>query len=227
MRILFVEDEQLLSDAVVHILRKEGYQVDVRDDGIEGISMAETNIYDLIILDRMLPGLDGLSICKEIRKGKQHTPILFLTAMDSISDRVAGLDSGADDYLVKPFASAELLARVRALLRRPEQVQNESAFQIGSLVLDSTHSSVKIKDKDAIMLTAQETHLLELLIVNKGNTLSKMQILDKVWGFDKDATEGNVELYICYLRKKINFSSAGVILQTVRGMGYCLKEISK
>jgi DNA-binding response OmpR family regulator len=223
MRILIVEDERPLAEAVLHILRKAGFSADAAYDGEEGEALAESGIYDLIVLDRMLPCKDGVSICKSLRARGVQTPILFLTARDAVCDRVEGLDAGGDDYLVKPFASAELLARIHALLRRPEAVRPAEECRLGRLVLRTGECAAEI-DGETVTLTAQEAQLLEMLMRNRGQTLSKSQILDKVWGFDKSGTDGNVELYIHYLRRKIDFTRAGTVLQTVRGAGYCLKE---
>jgi DNA-binding response OmpR family regulator len=186
--------------------------------------MAGTGIYDVIILDRMLPGLDGIEILKQIRTNKMTTTVIFLTAKDAVSSRIEDLDAGADDYLIKPFSKNELLARVRALSRRSEHLQVNNKFSIASLHLDTMLNEVSI-DGEIIRLTVTEVQLLELLMRNLGQTLTKELILDRIWGFNKEVEIKNVELYIFYLRKKVNFEKSGLTIHTVRGIGYSLKEI--
>jgi len=186
--------------------------------------MAETGIYDVIILDRNLPSIEGVEILKHLRTKRITTPVIFLTAKDTISNRVEGLDAGADDYLVKPFSKDELLARVRALSRRSENLQTSDMLCVGSLCLDIRSCEVST-DGEYVKLTVTEAQLLELLMRNQGQVLTKEQILDRIWGFDKDVEIKNVELYIFYLRKKIPFEKSGVSINTVRGIGYCLKEM--
>ncbi|RKD30295.1 response regulator transcription factor [Lacrimispora algidixylanolytica] len=224
MRILLVEDEARLADALEHILKKQGYLVDVSYDGTEGLDMAGTGIYDVIILDRMLPGLDGIEILKHIRTNKMTTPVIFLTAKDAVSSRIEGLDAGADDYLIKPFSKDELLARVRVLSRRSKHLQVNNKFSVASLHLDTMLCEVSI-DGEITRLTTTEVQLLELLMRNLGQTLTKEQILDRIWGFNKEVEIKNVELYIFYLRKKVNFEKSGVTIHTIRGVGYSLKEM--
>lgn len=223
MRLLLIEDQKRLSDALVYIFKKNHYGIDAAYDGLKGQEMAETEIYDLIILDRMLPKKEGLDILKDLRNKGIKTPVLILTAKDAIEDRVYGLDAGADDYLVKPFATEELLARVRALSRRQNEQLHGEKLEVGALVLDpklceAEYGTQKVK------LTVKECQLLELFMRNRGQVITKEQILDRVWGFDKDIELNNVEIYIHYLRKKINTEQCGIKLETVRGIGYCLKE---
>lgn len=223
MRLLLVEDEHKLSDALVSILEDINYSVDVAYDGETGQDMAETEIYDIIILDRMLPRKEGVQILKELRFRGIKTPVLLLTAKDSVEDKVTGLDAGADDYLVKPFNIKELLARVRALSRRsPEQNQTEK-IQIGSLVLDTLRCEA-INNKETIKLTLKESQLLELLMRKKEQVITKEQILDRVWGIDSVIDVSNIETYIHFLRKKLNFKACGIQIETIRSIGYCLKE---
>ena len=223
MRLLLIEDEQRLSEALAYILEKNNYGVDVAYDGVTGQDMVETGIYDLIILDRMLPGRDGIAVLKELRAQGIKTPVLLLTARDAIEDRVEGLDAGADDYLVKPFATEELLARVRALCRRHnEQLHNEK-LQVASLILDPLRCEV-ICGKETIRLTLKESQLLELFIRNKGQVITKDQIFNRVWGLDTEVEINNVEIYIHYLRKKLNTVMCQINIETIRGIGYCLKE---
>jgi len=224
LRILLVEDETRLADALEQILKRQGYLVDVTGDGAAGQVMAETDIYDVIILDRMLPNIEGVDILKYLRAKHIKTPVIFLTAKDAVSSRVEGLDAGADDYLVKPFSKDELLARVRALSRRSENLQASDMVCVASLRLNMRSCEVSIGAKKT-KLTVKESQLLELLMRNQGQVLTKEQILDRIWGFEKEVEMKNVELYIFYLRKKIALEKGGVEIQTVRGIGYCLKEI--
>lgn len=221
MRILIVEDEVGLADALQYILEKNGYQVDVAYHGLDGEAYALHNIYDGIVLDRMLPGKEGLEILKEIRRSNINTPTMFLTAKDAINDRVEGLDAGADDYLIKPFSNKEFVARVRALVRRSENLIQNEQIQLMDTTLDLHNCTYVIKGK-SINLTKTETQLLELLMRNKNQVIPKEQILDKIWGFNNDVEIANVELYIFYLRKKIDFSLANLELKTIRGIGYSL-----
>ncbi|MDP4180434.1 MAG: response regulator transcription factor [Bacillota bacterium] len=223
MRLLLVEDEQRLSEALAYILRKNNYLIDIANDGITGQEMAESNIYDVIILDRMLPGKEGLKVLKDLRKQNITTPVLVLTAMDEIKDRVEGLDSGADDYLIKPFSTDELLARIRALGRRKsEQLQNGN-IKASSFELDPLNCEVLV-DGQTIKLTLKESQLLELLMRNKGKVITRDQILSRVWGFDSEVDMNNIEIYIYYLRRKLNFKDTGIRIETIRGIGYCFKE---
>jgi DNA-binding response OmpR family regulator len=224
LRILLVEDEIRLAEALEQILKKQGYIVDVTHDGTTGRDLAETGIYNVIILDRALPGFEGVEILKYLRSQRIVTPVIFLTAKDTISNRVEGLDAGADDYLVKPFSKDELLARVRALSRRSDNLQTSDTLCVGLLCLDMRSCEVSI-DGESIKLTTTEAQLLDLLMRNVGQVLTKEQILDRIWGFDKDVEIKNVELYIFYLRKKIPLEKSGVTINTVRGIGYSLKEI--
>lgn len=211
---------------VPNVLKKAGYIVDTAEDGIDGQDMAQTNIYDVIILDRMLPGKEGVDILRHLRKEKINTPVIFLTAKDSVLNRIEGLDAGADDYLVKPFSKDELLARVRALARRSENIIVNQELTAGNLTLNVEQCQVTVPPHKQ-KLSKKETQLLELLLRNRGQSLSKEQILDRVWGFEKDVEIKNVDLYIFYLRKKIDFEKAGLSLTTVRGIGYSLQELVK
>lgn len=222
MRILLVEDEKRLVTALVHILKKNNYGVDVAYDGQTGQDMAETAIYDLVVLDRMLPKKDGVAVLKDLRSQGIKTPVLLLTAMDAIDDRVTGLDAGADDYLVKPFDTKELLARIRALGRRQDLPIQGDLLQISSLILDPLKCEASCGNHST-KLTVKECQLLDLFIRNKGQVLSKEQIFDRVWGFDTEVEVNNVETYVHYLRKKLTAIESPVILETIRGVGYCLK----
>ncbi len=223
MRILIIEDEHKIANAIKKGLQQESYAVDVVYDADNGLASARADEYDLIILDRMLPGdMDGAGICKALRSEGNHTPVLMLTAKGAIRDRVAGLDAGADDYLVKPFAFEELLARVRALLRRPQDSLG-TTLQVGDLTLDNISYEVK-RGGSTIDLSQREFALLEYLMRNKGRTLSKEMIIQHVWSYDADVLFNTVEVYIGYLRNKIDrpFGNAPQLLKTIRGFGYKL-----
>lgn len=225
MRILLVEDEERLSEALAYILKKNRYAVDTALDGITGQDLAETGIYDIIILDRMLPGREGVSILRNIRSQGLKTPVLMLTAKDTIADRVEGLDAGADDYLIKPFSTDELLARIRALGRRQTELIDSESLQAASLVLHPMRGEVECDGK-VVKLTLKESQLLELFLRNKGQVITREQILDRVWGLDSEVEMNNVEIYIYYLRKKLEPLPVNIRIDTVRGIGYCLREIN-
>lgn len=224
MRLLVVEDKEKLALALQKGLKQENYAVDVCFDGMEGLNMATTIKYDLLILDRMLPGLSGIDIVKKIRDAKIQTPIIFLTAKDTIADRIEGLDVGADDYLVKPFSFDELLARVRALLRRPQDVKS-SILKYKDLTLDNKAFEV-IREKKVIDLTNKEFALLEYLMRNPEKPHSKEQIIEHVWSFDSEILPNNVEVFIGYLRNKIDkpFPDKPALIHTKRGFGYMLGQ---
>lgn len=219
MRILVIEDEHKIAQALKKALQQENYAVDVSYDGDDGYAMATTEPYDLAIIDRMIPGeYDGIGIIKAMRKEKIHTPVLILTAKGTIADRTTGLDSGADDYLVKPFALDELLARVRALLRRPVEVQ-QTVLTAGDLSLNTVTCEVKRANKE-IHLTGKEFALLEFLLRNKSRPSNKDTIISHVWDYNADVLPNTVEVYIKYLRQKIDDPFKKPLLQTIRGFGY-------
>lgn len=223
MRILLIEDEHKIAQALKRGLEQESFAVDVLFNGLQGMARALRGKYDLLILDRMLPDIsDGLEICREVRKKGLHQPILILTAKDKTGDRVEGLDSGADDYLVKPFSFEELLARVHALLRRPNQTIG-SALTVNDLELNPQTFEVK-RAGATILLSNKEFSLLEYLMRNVGRIISKDQIIQHVWNFDADILPNTVEAFIASLRQKIDkpFQS-GKLIHTVRGFGYQLK----
>lgn len=220
MRILVVEDEHKIAGAIKRGMEQERYAVDIAYDSDEGLSMALTDDYDVLILDRMLPGLiDGVEIAKEVRANNIHTPILFLTAKDSVGDRVSGLNAGADDYLVKPFAFEELIARVRALLRRPPETL-PSVLRLDDLEMNLVTGLVKRGGKN-IQLSAKEFALLEYLLRNQNMVLSKHQIISHVWDYDADILPNTVEVFVGYLRNKLERPFRGPhLIHTVRGFGY-------
>lgn len=225
MRILLIEDEIHLSEALVYTLKKNNYIIDAAFDGIEGQRMAETGVYNVIILDRMLPGKEGLQILRDLRKQKITSPVLILTAKDSIKDRVEGLDSGADDYLIKPFSKDELLARIRALGRRyTDEISNEE-LKVGFLSFHPLKGEIKV-NKEVIKLSSKESQILEIMLKNKDIVITKEQLLDRIWGFQSDVELNNIEVYISYLRKKLTQANCGIVIETIRGSGYCLKEVS-
>lgn len=220
MRILVVEDDHKIANAIKKGLEQESYAVDVSFDGKDGLGNALTFEYDLVILDRMLPEVDGINICKAMRKEKINTPVLILTAKDKIQDRVDGLDAGADDYLVKPFAFIELLARIRALFRRPKN-SLENELKIGGLKLNTATFDV-MRDNVKINLSSKEFALLEYMMRNPGRILTKDNIIAHVWDYDADILPNTVEVYIGYLRAKIDkpFSGKNPMIKTARGFGY-------
>jgi DNA-binding response OmpR family regulator len=223
MRILIVEDEQKIAAGIRRALKQEKYAVDIEYGGEEGASAAAANPYDLIILDIMLPGkMNGVDVCREIRSEGLKIPILMLTAKDTVTDKVAGLDAGADDYLAKPFALEELLARVRALLRRPQDLHDE-VFEVGNLALDTASLSVTREEKP-ISLTQKEYALFEYLLRNQGRIITKDQIIDHVWDYDANVLPNTVEVYVNYLRKKLGDRPDGrSVITTARGFGYTIE----
>jgi DNA-binding response OmpR family regulator len=222
MRILLVEDERKIANALKRGLQQESFAVDVCMNGEEGLAMALDEPYDLMVLDRMLPGVDGLTICERVREAGINTPILMLTAKDTIHDRVTGLNHGADDYLVKPFAFEELLARIRSLLRRPAQVIT-TELTCEDLSLNTQTFSVTRAGKP-ISLTSKEFALLEYMMRNQNQILTKDTIISHVWDYDADILPNTVEVYISYLRAKIDRAFAGSppLVHTQRGFGYKL-----
>ena len=219
MRILIIEDEHKIAQALKKALQQENYAVDIAYDGDDGYAMATTEPYDLNIIDWMIPGkYDGLAIVKAMRKAKIHTPVILLTAKGTIADRTTGLDSGADDYLVKPFALEELLARVRALLRRPVEVQ-QTILTVGDLTLNTVTFEVK-RGNSEINLTGKEFALLEYLLRNQGKPSNKDTIIAHVWDYNADVLPNTVEVYMKYLRQKVDDPFKTHLLHTIRGFGY-------
>lgn len=223
MNALVVEDERNLADAICQILADEGTRADVTYDGPTGLSMAKTGNYDAIVLDVMLPGLDGLELVRELRKSGISTPVLMLTARTSTEDKVAGLDAGADDYMIKPFESAELLARLRALTRRTGEVIIEE-MTFGDLILDLTTHDLKC-DSHSVHLSGKEFEVMKLLMVSTARVVSKRDLLENVWGGAPDASENSVEAYISFLRKKMKHLQSSVQITTLRMLGYRLEVI--
>ena len=223
MRLLFAEDEKSLSRAITAILKNNHYEVDAVYDGEEALAYLECGTYDGAILDIMMPKKDGLTVLKEIRRQGINTPVLMLTAKAEIDDRVLGLDSGANDYLTKPFAAPELLARIRAMTRT-QMTQNTSSLSFGNLSLNQT--SFELSSPSAsYQLTNQEFQLLELLMANPGQVLSSDRLLEKIWGYESDADPSVIWVYISYLRKKLTALNASVRIRAIRNAGYRLEEI--
>jgi two-component system response regulator MprA len=224
MRVLVVDDERAVRESLDRALRLSGYDVSLAPDGLVAIRSVADQEPDAIILDVMMPGPDGLAVTRRLRNDGHGVPILMLTARDAIGDRVAGLDAGADDYLVKPFALEELLARLRALLRRTVNGSEASAaLSFADLSMDSTTMEVRRGDRP-IPLTRTEWLLLELFLRNPGHVLSRDLIHDRVWGFDAGASSNSLEVYIGYLRRKLEAAGEPRLLHTVRGFGYVLRS---
>jgi DNA-binding response OmpR family regulator len=220
--ILLVEDEVKLAKFIELELSSEGYQVSVAHDGMTGLTLARELSPELLVLDWMLPGLSGLEICRRLRSTGNKAPVILLTARDEVSDRVAGLDAGADDYVVKPFSIEELLARIRAHLRRTQETEAD-ILQFEDLSLNRLTHEV-YRDKRAIELTAKEFDLLEYLLSNPRQVFTKDQILENVWGYDFMGDSNIIEVYIRYLRLKLEEKGENRLIQTVRGVGYALRE---
>ncbi len=224
MRILVVEDEHRLAAVLKQGLTEQGYAVDLAHDGEEGLGLAELEPYDLLVLDVMLPGLDGLAVCRQLRARGRHMPVLLLTARDAVDDRVTGLDSGADDYLTKPFAFRELLARARALLRRDGR-SRESVLRAGNLTLDPATREVRRAGR-TIELTSKEYAVLEYLLHHPNRVLTRTQIAEHVWDYDFVAMSNVIDVYIRSLRRKLDDDHEPRLLHTVRGAGYQLRPPS-
>ncbi|MDR6226687.1 response regulator transcription factor [Desmospora profundinema] len=222
MRILLIEDDRLLLESLQRILATE-FEVETAASGDEGLYLAEQNIYDVIVLDIMLPGMSGLDILTNLRKQGIEVPVLLLTARDSVEDKVTGLERGADDYLVKPFAMPELLARVRALLRRNGSLKQAGVLQYRSIQLRLKEQEGYV-DGLPLQLTVKEFTMLEYLVQNAEQILTREQLYDRVWGFDAVTSLSIVELYVHYLRKKLSKHGLNEIIHTIRGVGYMLKE---
>ena len=222
MRILVIEDEKKVAEFISNGLNEEGYAVDIAHDGDQGYFLATTNEYDAILLDIMLPKMDGITLCTSLRGEENHTPILMLTAKDAIKDKVRGLDAGADDYLTKPFAFEELLARIRSLLRK-KYLQQKTRFQVDDLVLDTiTHTATRAGSE--ITLSVKEYALLEYLMRNAGSVVTRTMIAEHVWDINFDTFTNVIDVYISYLRNKIDREHKTKLIHTVRGRGYVLKN---
>ncbi|MCI8505660.1 MAG: response regulator transcription factor [Lachnospiraceae bacterium] len=223
MRLLLVEDEKRMAQALAELLRQENYQVDTCGDGLLALEAAEGTLYDIIILDVMLPGMNGFEIAKNLRNQEIRTPILMLTAKSELDDTVMGLDSGADDYLTKPFMTKELLARLRALTRRSIH-SSDGSLSFGDISLDvKTASLVCHATTQNIRLSEKEYRILEYFIANQGHILTREQLAVKIWGFDCEAEYNNVEVYLSFTRRKLGFVGAKTTIKAIRGIGYELR----
>ena len=220
MKILIVEDEQLLADSLKTLLESKGFSVEAVYDGVSGSEYAELNIYDLLILDVMMPGIDGYALARRVREKRMGVPILMLTARSELEDRIRGLDSGADYYLTKPFDARELLSCINALLRRQGGQVNEVSF--GNTLLELNTGALVCGGKK-VRLTAKEFDVMRLLLQSQGSNLSKESILIRVWGYESDAVENNVEVYIGFLRKKLKNIGSDIRIVSVRRLGYHLE----
>jgi DNA-binding response OmpR family regulator len=222
MRLLIIEDDKALNDIIAKRLKEEGHIIDKCFDGSSGLDYAQAMKYDCIILDIMIPKIDGISLLKTIRAQRNESKVLILTARGEVEDRVKGLDSGADDYLIKPFAFDELYARIRALVRRQGEVK-DSVLRLEDLIMNTKDHSV-IRGEKAIVLTSKEYALLAYLLRNQGTILTRSQILDHVWNFDFDYNSNIVDVYIKYLRGKIDNDFETKLIHTVRGFGYMMRS---
>ncbi len=223
MKLLLIEDQERMAQALCEILRQENYEVDHSANGTDGFEMAKNDVYDIIILDIMLPGMNGYEVAKNLRKIEVKTPILMLTAKTDLDDKVRGLDSGADDYLTKPFMTKELLARLRALARRFCHT-DDGVLSFADIVLDTGTLTLSCtSNKNTVRLSEKEFKILEYLMLNQNQILTREQIVTKIWGFDNDAEYNNVEVYMSFTRKKLAFIEAKTEIKSVRGIGYELR----
>lgn len=222
MKLLLIEDEQTLSDALVHIFKKEKYTVDAVYDGESGLDLGLSGIYDIIILDLMLPKMSGIEVLKALRANSITTPILILTAKSTILDKVEGLDNGADDYLAKPFSPPELLARVRALIRRKTESINEDVISFGDIELNISAYELVCGDKK-VKVSLKECEIFKYFLQRPKFVVTKDELIIKLWGYDSEAEYNNIEVYISFLRKKLMFVGAKTEISTVRGAGYKLE----
>ena len=226
MRILLVEDDISLCKALMIHLNSQGYETDVCHNGTDGLSYALQNTYDVMILDRMLPELDGLTLLSAIRRKNIFTPVILATAMDSLQDKISGLDCGADDYLTKPFDAEELLARIRALARRPALFKESPILSDGDLCFDPEKLELSTNEK-TLSLSKKEGSLIEYLIKNKEQNLRRSLILSYVWGADAEVEEGNLDNYIYFLRRRLRVLKSRVQIKTIHGVGYRLEELQE
>jgi two-component system response regulator MprA len=222
-RVLVVEDDAAVRRSVERALSFEGYEVVTADNGVDALLAIADKVPDAVVLDVMMPGLDGLAVCRRVRSAGDRTPILMLTARHELDDRVAGLDAGADDYLVKPFALAELLARVRALLRRSAAPEEGHVLRVGDLVLDPAARAVR-RGSRLIDLTKTEFDLLELLMLNARIVLTRDTIYERIWGIDFETSSNSLDVYVGYIRRKTEAAGEDRLLHTVRGVGYVVRE---
>ena len=225
MKVLIIEDEYSLADAIAETLKSENFNVDIRTDGEEGENEALTGNYDMILLDVMLPKKNGFDILRTLEREKIKTPIIMLTAKSEIDDKLNGLEHGADDYITKPFAMRELMARIKAVLKRTNNIENTDTLEYGDLQLDLKNAKLKCNDSE-IQISGKELDLLEQLLINKNQILSRENLAERIWGFESDAEYNNVEVYITFVRRKLKLVDSKVNIKAVRGVGYKL-EVKK
>ena len=223
MRLLIIEDDQTLADVLSLQLQHEGFETDCIYHGADAVFYSLQNVYDVIILDRMLPGMDGLTILKLLRENQIHTPVILATALDSIEERITGLNCGADDYIVKPYDIRELIARIYALVRRPSNLENIKTLSFGDLVFDLAEGNLSVRER-TIHLSKRERLLLEYFLKNPNQTLSRQLLYTRIWGIDGEVEDGNLDTYIYYLRKHLRSLESHVQISTVHGTGYKLEE---
>ena len=223
MKVLIIEDEVALADAICESLEREHLDVTMVTNGLDGEDEALTGLYDLILLDIMLPKKNGFEILKTLKENKLKTPIIILTAKSEMDDKLNGLENGADDYITKPFHMKELLARVKIILKRSTNLEDTSTLTYGDLILDLSTGKLKCKNNE-VSINGKELNLMELLLINKDQIITKELLTDKIWGYDSDAEYNSVEVYISFLRKKISLLKSKVKISTVRGIGYKLEE---
>lgn len=223
MKILIIEDEFSLADAISEILKKENFMVEIKTNGNDGEDEALTNSYDLIILDIMLPYKDGFEILRTLRNEKIETPVIMLTAKSEIEDKLNGLEHGADDYITKPFYTKELVARIKNLLKRTNNINNYDILTFDDIKLDLKNAKLICNDKE-VQISIKELNLIEMLIISNGDTVNKNQILDKIWGFDSEAEYNNVEVYVTFLRRKLQEIGSNVKIKSIRNIGYKLEK---
>ena len=222
MKILIIEDEYSLADAIAETLKRENYSVEIRTDGEEGEDEALTGIYDLILLDVMLPHRNGFDILKTLKEEKVETPIIMLTAKSEISDKLNGLEHGADDYITKPFHIRELMARIKVVLKRTSNVEDIDLLEYEDLKFDQKNGKL-MSNNNEIDISGKEAQLIEILLVNKKQTVSRERIADRIWGYDSYAEYNNVEVYVTFLRRKLKLLKSKVKIKAVRGIGYKLE----
>jgi DNA-binding response OmpR family regulator len=225
VHILIIEDEYGLADAISEMLKKENFLVDIITDGEDGENEALTGIYDLIILDVMLPNKNGFEILKTLKQEKLKTPIIMLTAKSEMDDKLLGLENGADDYITKPFHTRELLARVKNILKRNNDIEELNCLEFGDLKLDLSGCRLKCKE-NSIIINGKELELLQLIMINKNQIVNREVLANKIWGYDSEAEYNNVEVYISFIRKKLKILKSNVKIKAVRGVGYKLEVIN-
>ncbi|MDO4307014.1 MAG: response regulator transcription factor [Eubacteriales bacterium] len=221
MKILLIEDDKELCETLKYRLEKEDFTVDVCHDGEEGLYFMQENLHDLVILDRMLPSMDGVTVLREARKGHVTTPVIFLTALGDLNDKITGLDCGADDYMVKPFAFEELYARIRCLMRRPGKWEGSSFLTMKDITYDPETKHLSCGANECT-LSKREGDLLEVFLRNPGQTLTRSVLINRVWGLDSDVEEGNLDNYIHFLRRRLKTVGSTLTVKTIRGIGYQL-----